>query len=79
MHAHLDHENCFETTFLRGPTAAVKAFAEALMAERGVRHGKLNLVSVEVEQRHAHGYKPRGHGARGAHGGQHHVHLKPSR
>lgn len=73
MHAHLDHENCFETTFLRGPSAAVKAFAEALMAERGVRHGKLNLVSVDIEQRHPHGYKPHGHGS------PHHVHLKPSR
>lgn len=79
MHAHLDHENCFEATFLRGPTAAVRKFAEALMAERGVRHGKLNLVSVQVEQRHAHGYKPRGKVCEGSHGGQHHVHLKPAR
>ena len=74
MHAHLDHENCFEAAFLRGPTAAVRKFAEAMMAERGVRHGKLNLVAVEVDQRHAHGYKPRGHGA-----SHHHVHLKPAR
>ena len=74
MHAHLDHENCFETTFLRGPTVAVRQFAEALMAERGVRHGKLNLVAVEVGQKHGHGYKPRG-----THGGNHHVHLRPAR
>lgn len=77
MHAHLDHEHCFETTFLRGPTAAVRKFAEALMAERGVRHGKLNLVAVEVDQKHGHGYKPRG--AVGTHGGNHHVHLRPAR
>ncbi|MCP5267888.1 MAG: nickel-responsive transcriptional regulator NikR [Zoogloeaceae bacterium] len=77
MHAHLDHENCFEGVFLRGPTSAVRRFAEAMMAERGVRHGKLNLVAVEVSQHHAHGYKPRAPGAK--HGGSHHVHLKPSR
>ena len=79
MHSHLDHDNCLESVILKGATADVRQFADALMAERGVRHGKLNLVSVEVEQRHAHGYKPRGHGARGSHGGHHHVHLKPSR
>ena len=43
------------------------------LAERGVRHGKLNLVAVEIDQRHAHGYKPR------SHGGNQHVHLKPAR
>lgn len=47
MHAHLDHDNCLETVILRGPTGAVRTFAEALMAERGVRHGQLNLVPVD--------------------------------
>ena len=74
LHAHLDHENCIETAILRGPTATVRRFAEQLMAERGVRHGQLNLVSVEIGQRHDHGYKPRGHGR-----SQHHIHLKPAR
>lgn len=73
MHAHLDHEHCFESTFLRGPTAAVRRFAEALIAERGVRHGKLNLVAVEVGQRHSHGYRP------GGRGGVPHTHLRPTR
>jgi len=74
LHAHLDHENCIETAILRGPTATVRRFAEQLMAERGVRHGQLNLVSVEIGQRHDHDYKPRGHGR-----SQHHIHLKPAR
>ena len=74
LHAHLDHENCIESAILRGPTVEVRQFAERLMAERGVRHGKLNLVSVELGQRHSHGYKPKGHGA-----SHHHVHLKPAR
>jgi len=49
MHVHLDHNHCLETLFLRGATPEVRAFAEKLSAERGVRHGKLNLVPVELE------------------------------
>lgn len=72
MHAHLDHDNCLESVILKGPTAAVRGFADALTAERGVRHGSLNVVSVEVDQgRHAHGYAPKG--AKG----HVHLHLKP--
>lgn len=74
LHAHLDHENCIETAILRGPTASVRRFAEALMAERGVRHGQLNVIAVEIDQRHDHAYKPRGHGR-----SHHHVHLRPAR
>ena len=72
MHAHLDHEHCLESVLLRGPTAAVRGFADALMAERGVRHGKLNLIDVEIDAAtgHEHGYRP----ARQAAG---HLHLKP--
>ena len=71
MHAHLDHDNCLESVILKGPTAAVRNFADAMVAERGVRHGSLNLVSVEVDKgSHSHGYAPRGR----AHS---HLHLKP--
>jgi CopG family nickel-responsive transcriptional regulator len=74
MHAHLDHDNCLESVILRGPTASVRAFADALTAERGVRHGRINIVSVDVaNSAHAHGYRPRG----GATQHLHHLHLKP--
>jgi CopG family nickel-responsive transcriptional regulator len=43
-HAHLDHDHCVETVILRGPVAQVRAFAESVMAQRGVRHGNLHLV-----------------------------------
>lgn len=56
MHVHLDHDNCLETVILRGPTRQVREFAASLMAERGVRHGKLNLVPVELR-----GYRRAGH------------------
>lgn len=59
MHAHLDHDNCIETVILQGPTVAVTRFAEALIAETGVRHGKINLVPVEVQNAYV---KHRRHG-----------------
>lgn len=48
MHVHLDHDNCLETLMLRGATGEVTDFANALMAEAQVRHGRLNLVPVEL-------------------------------
>ncbi len=48
MHVHLDHEECLETVILRGSLEQVRAFADALMAERGVRFGKVNLVPLEA-------------------------------
>ena len=71
MHAHLDHDNCLESVILKGPVQAVRHFADAMMAERGVRHGQINIVSVNVaEHRHDHGYRPIGKA-------RPHTHLKP--
>lgn len=66
MHAHLDHDHCLETAILRGPTARVTRFADAVCAERGVHHGKLNIISVELHQPH------------GGRVSAPHVHLKPA-
>ena len=58
LHAHLDHDNCMESVILRGPTAAVRAFSEALIAKPGVRHGALNLVTADCRSLphvHSHG------------------------
>ncbi len=49
MHVHLDHDHCLETVILRGPTREVRRFADQLSAERGVRHGQLNLIPVDTE------------------------------
>ncbi len=54
-HAHLDHENCLETVLLKGPTKAVRTLAEEIIAERGVRHGRVNIISAELKKTHAHG------------------------
>jgi CopG family transcriptional regulator, nickel-responsive regulator len=49
MHAHLDHDNCIETVIVRDPTTSVVEFANAVMAQTGVRHGKFYPIPVEVE------------------------------
>ena len=59
MHVHLDHESCMEVTVLRGATAQVQHVADHVIAERGVRHGRLIMVPVELEnEKHAHGSEP---------------------
>lgn len=68
MHSHLDHDNCLESVILKGQTVDVRQFADLLMAESGVRHGKLNVIALEPEHHHAHDE-----------GGEAHVHYRPVR
>jgi CopG family nickel-responsive transcriptional regulator len=49
MHAHLDHDNCIETVILRGQTEAVVGFAQAVIAQSGVRHGKFHPIPIDIE------------------------------
>jgi len=59
MHVHLDHESCMEVAVLRGAMREVRHFAQHVVSERGVRHGRLVTVPVEFEnQKHAHGAEP---------------------
>jgi CopG family nickel-responsive transcriptional regulator len=56
LHVHLDHRSCLEVAVLRGASAEVRHFAEHVIAERGVRHGRLVIVPVALEaETHAHG------------------------
>lgn len=64
MQAHLNHDECIETVLLKGPVRRVREFAEEIIAERGVRHGSLNLVNAEFGVPHTHD-------------GSTHRHLKP--
>ena len=48
MHVHMDHDDCLEVVILRGTIQNVKDFANLVMATRGVRHGKLHMVPVEI-------------------------------
>ncbi|MDW5444598.1 nickel-responsive transcriptional regulator NikR [Polaromonas sp. SM01] len=68
LHTHLDHDHCLESVVLRGPTPAVQACAQQLVALRGVRHGQIHLVPLAQESAgHCHAHAS----------GAGHKHLKP--
>jgi len=66
----LDHETCFASTILKGSTSAVRALSDRIRAERGVRFGDINLISVDPNDSHASGDGHQHHG---------HAHLSPHR
>lgn len=45
MHAHLDHDNCLEVILLRGKAATIQKLADALIATKGVRHGRFTATT----------------------------------
>jgi CopG family nickel-responsive transcriptional regulator len=47
LHVHLDHDSCLEVTVLKGPGSEVKAFADHVIAERGVRHGHVVFMPTD--------------------------------
>lgn len=70
LHVHIDHESCLEVTVLKGKSAEVKAFADHVIAERGVRHGHVAMMPIEASHSHSHGHghsheHDHGHGAKG--------------
>lgn len=46
LHVHLDHGSCLEVSLLKGEMQNVRAFADKVIAERGVRHGQVIVVPV---------------------------------
>lgn len=56
LHVHLDAEQCFEVALLRGEPEQVRAQAESLVAERGVRHGKVHVVPIAAPKPEAHSH-----------------------
>lgn len=59
LHVHLDDDTCLEVTALKGSTGEVKHFAEHVIAERGVRYGKVLVIPAGA--RRASGAKPHSH------------------
>lgn len=47
LHIHLDNESCLEITALGGQSREVQHFADHIIAERGVRHGRLVMIPTE--------------------------------
>jgi CopG family nickel-responsive transcriptional regulator len=64
MHVHLDHDSCMEVTVLRGSTAEVQHLADHVIAERGVRHGRVVLMPTQPPPRAGRARRPKhSHGA----------------
>lgn len=64
LHVHLDHGNCMEVSLLRGHVGEIQTFADGVIAERGVRHGKLVVVPADKElhdHHHDHFHGKHGH------------------
>jgi CopG family nickel-responsive transcriptional regulator len=47
LHVHLDTATCMEVTVLKGADKAIRHFADHLIAERGLRHGRLVVMPSE--------------------------------
>jgi CopG family nickel-responsive transcriptional regulator len=59
MHVHLDHGSCLEVAVLKGDANDVRHLADHVTSERGVRHGRLVMVPVEMEtEKHGHAGEP---------------------
>jgi CopG family nickel-responsive transcriptional regulator len=50
QHVHLDHDNCLETTILKGKIDEVRACADAIVSQTGVRHGNVHVIPVEIKK-----------------------------
>jgi CopG family transcriptional regulator, nickel-responsive regulator len=45
IHVHLDHDNCLEVILVRGKSSLVQELANALIATKGVKHGRFMLTT----------------------------------
>lgn len=45
LHVHLDHDNCLEVILVRGRSSQVQDLANALIAIKGVKHGRFVLTA----------------------------------
>ena len=48
QHVHLDHDTCLESILLKGTASQLRRLADAIIATRGIRAGKLTLMSTRV-------------------------------
>ena len=49
LHVHLDHDNCLEVLVVRGDASTIKRLANALIAARGVKHGRFAVTSIGAD------------------------------
>jgi CopG family nickel-responsive transcriptional regulator len=48
QHVHLDEDRCMETILMRGTAGQLRRLADTIIAQRGVKFGKLTLMSTNI-------------------------------
>ena len=48
LHVHIGRDSCLEVTVLKGRSSEVKAFADHVITERGVRHGHVVFMPSDA-------------------------------
>ncbi|GAA5232702.1 nickel-responsive transcriptional regulator NikR [Verticiella sediminum] len=61
-HVHLDEHACLEVSVLKGRADELRAFADGLTSQRGVRYGHLALIPANIATEAAHGHTHHHHG-----------------
>ena len=51
LHVHLDDDSCMEVTALKGPAGEVQHFADHIIAERGVRYGRVVMIPTGPDKK----------------------------
>ncbi|RVU85408.1 nickel-responsive transcriptional regulator NikR [Leucothrix sargassi] len=49
LHVHLNHDRCLESVVLKGKTPDIQAFADGVISQPGVKHGRLFMVPIEED------------------------------
>jgi CopG family nickel-responsive transcriptional regulator len=51
LHVHLDDDSCMEVTALKGASGEVRHLAEHVIAERGVRYGRVVMIPTSQDKK----------------------------
>src|SRR5882757_918314 len=51
LHVHLDDDSCMEVTALKGASGEVRHFADHIIAERGVRYGRVVMIPTAGDRK----------------------------
>ena len=58
LHVHLDDDSCMEVTALKGASSEVRHLADHVIAERGVRYGRVVMIPTAADKKsHKRGHK----------------------
>lgn len=49
LHVHLDHDHCLEVLVVKGKASEVRKVADALIATKGVKHGRLTITTTGAD------------------------------